>query len=101
VSRLSIPGLILAAVYIFVALYLIRDDRNSTGGGWINLNGMTSYLVTLPVSAFCEVVLGNKLNFRSNFDMSLAVSLCSLLMYLIGAGAGFLFRVVDRMPGIR
>jgi len=44
-------GLILTALYILVAIFIVREDRRSTTGGWITLQGIGAFLITLPVSA--------------------------------------------------
>ena len=44
-----------------------------------------------PVSAFFEAILGYNLDYKSNADMGLAIGLCAALVYLLGAGLGFLY----------
>jgi hypothetical protein len=81
----STLGLILAGLYIVVAIVVIATERGESGGGWIKLNGMGAYLITLPVSRLGEI-LGLRLDFRRNFDMVIAIGVCALLIYFLGAG---------------
>lgn len=48
ISKLGVAA---AVVYVAAASYLIYDDRNAQGGGWINLHGMLSGIATLPATA--------------------------------------------------
>ena len=86
-------GAVLAIIYVFVAIWVVREDRRSTAGGWITLRGMGAYLATLPVSAIGEKI-GRTPDYRRNSDMALAIGVCALLLYLIGAGLGKLALVV-------
>ena len=86
---LSRFGAVLAMIYLAVAIWVLIQDRTTTGGGWISLNGMSTYIVTMPVSAPFEL-LGYKLDFRRNLDMAVAISGCTLLVYLAGAGLAWL-----------
>lgn len=83
----SILGGVLAAIYVVFAVLVIASDRQSKGGGWITLNGMASFLVTFPVSAPLEM-LGHKLQFRRNIEMTAVVASCAFLVYFVGAGIG-------------
>ena len=80
-------GLILATLYVVVAVLVVREDRRSTAGGWITLRGLGTYLITLPVSALGEK-LGVQPDYRRNLDMAFAIGVCGLLVYIIGAGLG-------------
>jgi hypothetical protein len=90
-SRLSFWGLVPAGFYTVAAIWVLWTDRTRVTCGWISLNGMSSFLATLPVSAFFEAILGYKLDYKSNADMGLAIGLCAALVYLLGAGLGFLY----------
>lgn len=77
-----------AVVYVAIAVFVIRDERYGMGGGgWINLRGLASWIATLPVSLPCEL-LGAKLDYRSNAQMTFAVGSCAVLAYLFGALLG-------------
>ncbi|MFO1498364.1 MAG: hypothetical protein U1G07_08235 [Verrucomicrobiota bacterium] len=86
-------GLLLAVVYGAVAIYVIWEDRTYPSGGWINLNGLPSLLITFPVSSLCEFC-GSKLDFRRNLDMALAVAGTGLAVYAVGAGMTWLLRIL-------
>jgi hypothetical protein len=88
---ISKAGLALAGLYTAGAGWVVWTERVSTGGGWINLRFMVSYLVTFPVARLAEW-LGLKLDFRRNADALLAVGVCALLVYALGWGAERLFR---------
>jgi hypothetical protein len=86
---LSRFGAGLAVMYLAVAIWVLIEDRTTTSGGWISLNGMSTYIVTMPVSAPFEL-LGYKLDFRRNLDMAVAIGGCTFLVYLVGAGLAWL-----------
>lgn len=87
-------GLILAFIYLVPAVWIVLGERKGgSGGGWISLTGMASYLATLPVS-FVGEMMGAKPDFRRNVDMAFAISVCSTLVYLLGAGIGKLARLM-------
>jgi len=87
----SKTGLVLAGLYVAGAGWVVWTERVSTGGGWINLRFMGSYLATFPVARLAEW-LGMKLDFRRNVDVAVALSGCAVLIYLLGWGAERLFR---------
>lgn len=87
----SKTGLTLAVLYAAGAGWVVWTERVSTGGGWINLRFMGSFLATFPVAALAEW-LGTKLDFRRNLDAVLAVGGCAVLCYLLGIGAERFFR---------
>lgn len=72
-------GLTFAVVYTLVAAAMVREDRKSHTGGFINLQGMLSALVTLPV-AFPLEYLGHKLDYKSNLQMAAAITVCGILV---------------------
>lgn len=92
-TDLSVAGLAVALLYVAAAIWIVRDERVRTGGGWISLNGMASFLATLPVSAPCEW-LGCKLDHRRNLDMAFAIGACAALVYGLVAGAVALGRLL-------
>lgn len=95
----SVFGAVLAALYIVFATGIILSDRKGGGGNWISLSGLASFLITFPVSALGEL-LNMKLDFRRNIDMGFAVLVCALMVYLAGAGLGWLAKVIFS-PGPR
>ncbi len=86
-ARISVSkfGLVLATIYILVAILIVREDRRTTSGGWITLRGIGAFLITFPVSALGEKA-GMQPDYRRNLDMALAIGICALLVYMIGAG---------------
>jgi hypothetical protein len=83
-------GAVLAVLYAALAIFVVTVERApGSGGGWISLSGMGSYLVTLPVSAPFDL-LGQKLDYKRNLDMGFAVLACATLVYLAGAGLAWL-----------
>ncbi len=81
----SKTGMVLAALYAAGAGWVVWTERVSTGGGWINLRFMGSYLVTFPVAGLAEW-LGMKLDFRRSVDVVLAVGGCTAIFYFVGWG---------------
>lgn len=81
------------------AIFIVWQDRNYTGGGWITLNGMTSFLVTFPVSAFFDALLGLRLDFRRNIDMAFAILGTATCVYFALFGIGTLFHTMFASPG--
>jgi hypothetical protein len=86
-------GLIFTGLYMVVAILVVRGDRQSTAGGWITLQGIGAYVITLPVSAVGEK-LGVRPDYRRNVDMSIAIGICAILVYFIGAGLGKLAQLI-------
>jgi hypothetical protein len=54
----SLTGGILAAIYLLIGSYIAQDEIRHTGGGWINLRGMGTYIVTAPSQATLGNLLG-------------------------------------------
>ena len=77
-------GLSVAAVYTAAACFVIRCDRTPHRGTFINLNGILSFLITLPVS-WSAMRLGRKLDYRRNDHMLLAVAGTGLLLAALTA----------------
>lgn len=50
-------GAILGIVYVVAAVYVVQDELRHTGGGWINLRGLGTTLVTFPSQATFGVML--------------------------------------------
>ena len=53
----SLPGLIAAGLYLPFALYVVQDEVRHAHGGWINLRGFGTRLVTAPSQVTLGVVL--------------------------------------------
>ena len=86
-----IVGGVLAVIYLGCAIWVVAIDRTATGGGWITMRGMATFLITFPVSAPFEL-LGVHLDYRRNFDMMVAVGGSAGIVYLTAAGITSLFR---------
>lgn len=84
----SFVGAAMAMIYIIVAIAAVYSDRHPRGGGWITLNGMATYLITIPVSMPLEL-LGHRPDYKRNLDMTLAIVVCAVMVYGIGAAIGF------------
>ena len=87
-------GAVLAALYAAFAVLIVAADRApGAGGGWISLAGMSSYLVTAPVSLPFEF-LGQKLEYKRNLDMGFAIFGCSMIVYLVGAALAWIISLI-------
>ncbi|MBK8837685.1 MAG: hypothetical protein IPO30_03025 [Hyphomonadaceae bacterium] len=92
-ASLSKVGLVLAIIYILLAVWVVFTERTSpSGGGWISLNGMASFLITFPVSMPLEII-GARPNYQKTFDMAAAILVCAALVYFVGAGVEWLVRL--------
>lgn len=94
---LSKVGLVLAAIYIAIAVWVVISERTSPGGGWISLNGMASFLITFPVSAPLEI-MGARPDYQKNIDIGGAVLVCAALVYFVGAGLDWVVAQMLRGP---
>ena len=72
-------GLSVAAIYAAGAWFVIRCDRTPHNGSWFSLNGILSFLLTLPMS-WSAMRLGRKLDYRRNDHMLFAVAGTGLLL---------------------
>lgn len=90
-------GLVLAVIYVAFAVMVMIQDRTSTASGWITLQGMATYLVTMPISAPFEL-MGMKLDYKKNIDMGLAIAGCAVMVYFIGAGLSWIAHAMFRPP---
>ena len=86
-------GAVLAVIYIAVAVFIVGGDRGKVGTGWASLNGITTFLITFPVSLIGEK-LGMRVDFRRNADMAFAIGVCAVLTYFLGAGLAKLARLI-------
>lgn len=90
IQEASIKKLIAAAVaaviYMAIAGYFVREDRTASSGGWINLQGLLSAIVTMPVSFPLEY-LGHKMDYKSNWQIGGAIMVCGALVFGVVYGA--------------
>jgi hypothetical protein len=80
-----ITALAVALVYVAAVTALVRAERKPRSGGFIKLEGMMSYLATLPVALPLESS-GHKINFRNNWQMGAAVAICGGLVFGVVLG---------------
>ncbi len=81
--RLSMVGLVLGGIYAVGAGWVVMVERVPSGGGWITLRHMGSFLITIPVSGPASW-LGMKLDFDRDVDAVLAIGGCAILVYGLG-----------------
>lgn len=92
-------GAVIALIYIAIAIWVVFTERTSSGGGnWISLNGMGSFLITFPVSMPLEMV-GARPDYQKTFDMGVAILVCAILVYYVGAGLDWFVRLLISLPG--
>ena len=92
-KRVSIPGLVLAAVYAASAIVIVVLDRSAPQGF---SSGFRSGGVVLP-ALWVVVALGIETTVYSNAFMACAILFCAVLFYFLGwlvAKAFSLFRTV-------
>ena len=80
-----IVSAVVAGLYMVVAGFFVREDRTSSTGGWINLQGLQSAIITMPVSFPLEY-WGHKIDFRNNWQMGGAILACGLLVFAVVFG---------------
>jgi TRAP-type C4-dicarboxylate transport system permease small subunit len=51
-------GAALAVIYTSGAVYVVQDELRNTSGGWINLRGMGTTLITAPSQVTFGLALG-------------------------------------------
>ena len=91
---ISKTGAVIALIYVAIAVWVVFTERTSPpGGNWISLDGMGSYLITLPVSAPMEM-LGARPDYKKTLDMGAAILACGALVYFVGAGVEWLVRQI-------
>jgi hypothetical protein len=88
-------GAALALLYTSVAVYVVQDELRNTGGGWINLRGMGTALVTAPSQVTFGVVLEwlgvprvdySEPGLGSYSQLVLHVAVSAAFVYLLGYG---------------
>jgi hypothetical protein len=94
-------GLVLGAVYLLVGLYVVQDELRHTGGGWINLRGMGTTIVTAPsqltLGALLRALGLPKVNFAGPgfpgyAELAAHLLLTTLVVYLVGSGLEWMAR---------
>jgi len=95
----SIFALVFVTIYLVVAIIAVANDRRDQGGGWITLKGIGAYLVTFPASFLGEAV-GLKPHYQRNLDMAMAIGICAVLVYFLGAGMAWLARALFSAAGV-
>jgi hypothetical protein len=94
-------GTILSLAYTAAAVYVVQDELRHSGGGWINLRGLGTALVTFPSQLTLGVVLEwlgvPRVNFwepgvvdYSQLVMHVVVS--ATVVYLVGYGVEYVVR---------
>jgi hypothetical protein len=91
----------ITALYVVIAGYVTVDEVRNTSGGWINLRGMGTWIVTAPSQA----ILGNllrafgiaKVNYADlraadYLELIAHVLLSALFIYLLSLGVELLVR---------
>jgi len=88
-------GAALALLYTAVATYVVQDELRNTGGGWINLRGMGTTLVTAPSQVTFGLVLEwlgvprvdySEPGLGSYGQLVLHVAVSAAAVYLLGYG---------------
>lgn len=95
----------LTAVYLVLAIYIAQDEVRSAHGGWINLRGFGTVLVTAP----SQIVFGSvlkmlgvaevnyaDLGFSDYSQIALHILVTASLVYLVGTGLQFLWLTIVR-----
>ena len=94
-------GAALALLYAAVATYVVQDELRNTGGGWINLRGMGTVLVTAPSQLTFGLVLQwlgvpgvdySEPGSGSYGQLVLHVTVSAAFVYLLGYGVERLAR---------
>jgi hypothetical protein len=88
-------GIVLALLYTVAAIYVVQDELRNTGGGWINLRGMGTTLITAPSQVTFGLVLEwlgvPEVNYSepglgSYIQLVLHVAVSAAAVYLLGYG---------------
>lgn len=95
----------LTLLYLGIAVFIAQDEVRNSHGGWINLRGFGTVLVTAP----SQIVVGSVLRFVGVSDVnyadlgfadyaqiSLHILVTAIMVYFIGAGLHFLGHKLTR-----
>jgi hypothetical protein len=94
-------GALLSLIYTAVAVYVVQDELRHTGGGWINLRGLGTLLVTAPSQVTVGAVLRwlgvPEVNFAEPgasgyVQLVFHVLASAVVIYLIGYGGEWAVR---------
>jgi hypothetical protein len=96
----------LTAVYLVLAIYIAQDEVRNSHGGWINLRGFGTVIVTAP----SQILLGSvlkmvgvsdvnyaDLGFSDYAQIGLHIIVTAAIVYFVGAGLHFLGRKIIRV----
>lgn len=103
-------GACLSLIYTGAALYVVQDELRHTGGGWINLRGLGTMLVTFPSQATFGLLLESLGVPRVDFSnpgwsgysqLILHVLVSAAVVYLLGWGVEWAVRrwLLPQGPG--
>jgi hypothetical protein len=91
----------LAGLYLVIALWVAQDEVRHSHGGWINLRGMGTNILTAPSQLTLGAVLEglgvprinyNKPGVTGYGQLALHILVTAGLVYLVGWGAEWLVR---------
>ncbi len=99
-------GGVLTLLYLCLAVFIAQDEVRNSHGGWINLRGFGTVLVTAPSQILLGPVLKAfgvsgvnyaDLGFSDYAQIGLHILITAIIVYFVGAGLQFLFtRAVRR-----
>jgi len=94
-------GAVLAAIYLVVATFITQDEVRHSGGGWINLRGIGTNIMTAPSQVIVVPILRAfgvppvnyaDLKVWDYGQLVLHVVVSTVIVYFLGAGLQWLFR---------
>lgn len=97
----SWAGGVLSLLYLLATVYVAQDEIRHTGGGWINLRGFGTNVLTSPSQLVLGPVLQSLGAPRIDFDhpglpgygqLILHILVTTALVYLLGLGSEMLIR---------
>ncbi len=95
----------LTALYLILAIYIAQDEVRNSHGGWINLRGFGTVVVTAPSQILLGPILKMigvgevnyaDLGFADYSQIALHILVTACIVYLIGAGLQFLWLKIRR-----
>jgi hypothetical protein len=102
---------VLTGLYLILAIYIAQDEVRNSHGGWINLRGFGTVLVTAPSQVLLSPVLHvfgvsgvnyAELGFGDCAQIALHILATAIIVYFVAAGIHFLcltiVRAVRRPP---
>ncbi len=103
----SWAGGLLTVVYLGVAIFMAQDEIRHSGGGWINLRGLGTNILTSPsqltIGTLLESLGVKKINYNDPgaadyAQLTLHILVTAALFYLIGWGGEWLVRRIIGHP---